>query len=256
MVVPALDDNYVHLVIDRAAAAAAVVDPSEAAPVEEALALLGVRLAAIWITHHHPDHVDGVADLLASASASASAPAPVPVPVLAGAGDQGRVPGQTVALADGATFPFAGQTVTVMHLPGHTRGHLAYLVGDALFSGDVLFGAGCGRLFEGTADEMFASLSRIRALPDATRVFAAHEYTLLNLPFALALEPQNEALQERLARVRSTPDAPTVPLDLAEEKQTNPFLRWDAPAIRATTGAPTPQAVFTLVRRLRDIWLG
>ena len=241
--VRALKDNYVWLIVDRERGEAAAVDPSEAAPVREALARLGVRLAEIWNTHHHPDHVGGNRALAA--------------PVVRASrydGDHGRVPGQTVRLADGDTFAFAGHTFRALEIPAHTLGHIAYLTEGAVFPGDTLFGAGCGRLFEGTPAQMHAALSRLRALPEDTAVYCGHEYTLHNLKFAAELEPEHPAVRARLERVRARPDAWTAPLDLAEERRTNPFLRFDDPALGARVGERDPVAVFAALRRRKDVW--
>jgi hydroxyacylglutathione hydrolase len=241
----ALKDNYVYLVVDGDAVA--VVDPGEAAPVEAALARLGLRLAQIWNTHHHFDHTGGNEDLLARHG---------PLEVCASAHDRGRVPGQTRGLADGERFTLGRVEVETLAIPGHTLGQVAYRVGDDVFPGDTLFGACCGRLFEGTPAQMVASLGRLRALPATTRVWCGHEYTLGCLRFAITVEPDNPDLRARLERVAAAPDAPTVPLSLAEEKATNPFLRWDAPAVRAWTGADDDVETFARVRAAKDRWRG
>ncbi len=243
----ALKDNYVYLLVDEEARAAAVVDPGEAAPVEAALARLGVRLAQIWNTHHHWDHT-GANEALAAAHG--------PLEVLASTHDRGRVPGQTRGLDDGERFVWAGVEVEAMLIPGHTLGAVAYRFGDEVFPGDTLFGACCGRLFEGTPAQMVRSLGRLRALPDATRVWCGHEYTLGCLRFAVTIEPDNAALRARLERVAAAPGAPTVPLALAEEKATNPLLRWDAPAVRAWAGTDDDVAAFAKLRATKDVWRG
>lgn len=228
--VRALKDNYVWLVVDREGGRAAAVDPSEAAPVREAIARLGVELVEIWNTHHHWDHVGGNRELgVATVRASAHD------------GAEGRVPGQTVRLGDGDRFEFGGTTVAVMAIPAHTLGHVAYRFDDAVFPGDTLFGAGCGRLFEGTPAQMFAALGRLKALPDETRVFCGHEYTLHNLKFAAEVDPDDEAVRARLERVRARPDW-TAPLSLGEEKRTNPFLR------------ASDVDAFAALRRRKDGW--
>lgn len=247
--IPALSDNYIWLLVDEASGETAVVDPAEAAPVENKLDALGLSLGAIWNTHHHRDHVGGNRDLLAR----------WPDARVYGSrhdAEAGRIPGVTDAVDDGSTFWFAGMRVDVDHLPGHTRGHVAYRIADRLFCGDVLFGAGCGRLFEGTPAEMQASLARLRELPDETRVHCAHEYTWHNLRFAIEVEPGNPALRARHARVAAALERPTVPTTLGEEKATNPFLRWDADEIRRATGEVDPVAVFAAVRRRKDGWRG
>jgi len=241
--VHALRDNYVWLIVDRERGEAAAVDPSEAAPVAAALAGLGLRLAEIWNTHHHHDHVGGNLALGAKVVRASRHD-----------GEHGRVPGQTVRLADGDAFRFAGRTFTALEIPAHTLGHVAYLTDGAVFPGDTLFGAGCGRLFEGTPAQMHAALTRLRALPDDTRVYCGHEYTLHNLKFAAELDPDDDAVRARLERVRARPGADTAPLDLAEERRTNPFLRFDDPAVAARVGETDPVAVFAALRRRKDVW--
>jgi hydroxyacylglutathione hydrolase len=244
--VRALKDNYAYLVADEERRAAAVVDPSEAAPVEAALARLGLTLEQIWNTHHHHDHVGGNLELAARWK----------VEVLASDPDWGRVPGQTRRLRDGERFAWAGAEVEAMLIPGHTLGHVAYRVADHVFPGDTLFGGCCGRLFEGTPEQMVSSLSRLRALPDATRVWCGHEYTMGCLRFALEVDPDNEALRARHARVAAAPADPTVPLSLAEERATNPFLRWDAPSVRRWARTDGDVATFAAVRKAKDVWRG
>jgi hydroxyacylglutathione hydrolase len=241
--VRALADNYAYLVVDEATRRAAVVDPSEAPPVEEALARLGLRLAAIWNTHHHWDHVGGNEALIARHG---------PLEVLASEPD--AVPGKTRGLADGERFAHGAAEVEALRVPGHTLGHVAYRVGRDVFTGDTLFGAGCGRLFEGTPAQMVASLGRLRALPDDTRLWCGHEYTRHNLEFGVTIDPANAALAERLRRVREAEGRPTIPLSLPEERATNPFLRWDAPTLATWAGASDPVAVFAAVRAHKDGW--
>jgi hydroxyacylglutathione hydrolase len=245
--VRALKDNYVYLVVDEEERVAAAVDPGEAAPVEAALAQLGVALREIWCTHHHWDHTGANEELAARHG---------PLEIAASDPDWGRVPGQTRRLSDGARFAWAGEEVEALLIPGHTLGHVAYRVAGNVFPGDTLFGACCGRLFEGTPEQMVRSLGRLRALPDDTRVWCGHEYTLGCLRFAIEIEPGNAALTARLARVAAAPDAPTIPLSLVEERETNPFLRWDAPAVRAWAGTGDDVATFAAVRRAKDGWKG
>jgi hydroxyacylglutathione hydrolase len=243
----ALKDNYVYLLADTLDGTAAVIDPGEAAPVEEALARLDLRLLEIWNTHHHADHVGGN---VALARAHAG------VTVRASAPDRGRVPAQTVFLEDGARFAWAGEEVEALLIPGHTLGHIAYRLSRHVFPGDTLFGACSGRLFEGTPEMMVRSLGRLRALPDDTLVWCGHEYTLGCLRFAITVEPDNAELRARLARVAAAPDQPTVPLSLVEERATNPFLRWDAPAVRAYASASDDVTAFARVREAKNGWRG
>lgn len=243
----ALKDNYVYLLVDEKQRKAAVIDPGEAPPVEAALARLDLRLEQIWNTHHHWDHT-GANEELARAHA--------PVEVIASEPDFGRVPAQTRRLGDGERFEWAGESVEALLIPGHTLGHVAYRVGRNVFPGDTLFGACCGRLFEGTPAMMVRSLSRLRDLPDDTLVWCGHEYTLGCLRFAVTIEPDNTALRDRLARVAAAPGQPTVPLSLAEERATNPFLRWDTPAVRAWAGSDDDVATFAKVREAKNEWKG
>jgi hydroxyacylglutathione hydrolase len=228
LALPAFDDNYIWLL--RAAGHAAVVDPGDAAPVLRHLEASGDRLCAILVTHHHGDHVGGLAELLAR----------FPVPVF-GPGLE-NIPGVSRPLSGGESIEVAelGIGFEIIAVPGHTRGHIAYYgpslgADGALFCGDTLFGAGCGRLFEGSPAQMHESLARLAVLPAPTLVYCAHEYTQSNLRFALAVEPGSVAAQRRSELVASERAAgrATIPTRIAVELETNPFLRWDAPAVRA-----------------------
>ena len=211
--IPAFKDNYIWLL--TRGKRAFVVDPGDAAPVQARLEADGLMLEGILITHHHADHQGGVAELKTRWHAEVYAPA------------NESITGCTRPLSGGESIDVLGQKVMVMAVPGHTLGHLAYYAPGALFCGDTLFGAGCGRLFEGTPAQMSDSLDRIAALPDETLIYCAHEYTEMNLRFALAVEPNSPALQARVARVAALRAAglPSVPSTLGEEKATNPFLR-------------------------------
>jgi hydroxyacylglutathione hydrolase len=178
--------------------------------------------------------------------------------VVASDPDWGRVPGQTRRVVDGERWRWAGEDVEAMLIPGHTLGHVAYRVGDNVFPGDTLVRAlCCGRLFEGTPAQMVSSLGRLRALPDSTKVWCGHEYTLGCLRFAVTVEPGNEALRARLVRVSAAPEAWTVPLSLVEERATNPFLRWGRPGGCAPGPGPDDDvATFAAVRRTKDVWRG
>jgi hydroxyacylglutathione hydrolase len=253
--IPLLSDNYGYLLIaggDRAA----VVDCSDAAPVLAEVARRGLRLEAVLSTHHHFDHVGG------NEEAARAVPG---VRILGSRADRTRVPGLTDALADGETFDAAGLHGRALYIPAHTSGHLAYFFDDdgpSVFSGDTLFAAGCGRLFEGSPAQMMSSLAKLAALPDATRVYCGHEYTEKNLRFAAELEPANRAITEKLARVeRLRADGlPTVPSTIAEEKATNPFLRSRSPELRASIRARFPDtpdddvAIFAKTRELKDAY--
>lgn len=250
-----LADNYAYLVIDETSASAAVVDVAEAESVLAAAAREGVKLVAILSTHHHFDHVGGNDDLLAALPKGS-------VEVFGFEGDRERIPGITTGLQDGEAFQVGGLKGSAIYIPAHTRGHLAYhFEGEGVvFTGDTLFAGGCGRLFEGDAPQMMASLSRLAALPDQTQVYCGHEYTASNLKFASELEPSNKALIQRRAEVAElrAADKPTVPTTIAIEKATNPFLRSSSPELAASvrerepgTGADA-ESVFAATRRLKD----
>ncbi len=247
--IPVLSDNYVFLLFDPDSKTAAVVDPAVADPVLAKLQELKARLVAIFNTHHHHDHVGGNAKLLQHFPEAV---------VYGGTVDQGRIPGLQKPLAAGDTVEFAGKTAEIFFIPGHTRGHIAYYFsasGD-LFCGDTLFAGGCGRLFEGTPAQMLNSLDQLRALPDHTRVWCAHEYTLKNLQFAVTVDGENPDLQARFQDVqvmRSKGEA-TVPSQIGIEKRTNPFLRWDQPALQAAAGIQDPIRVFAKIRGKKDLF--
>ena len=224
--VPAFADNYLWLI--QNAQHAVVVDPGDAGPINEALASRHLTLVAILLTHHHADHVGGVSELLTHWN----------VPVYGPATE--KIAGVTHPLVetDSVSFAQLGLSLHVLDVPGHTAGHIAYVEHDQhwLFCGDTLFAGGCGRLFEGTAKQMTQSLAKLSALADDFDVYCAHEYTLSNLRFAIAVEPNNAALSARFKQVQAARDRgeSTVPSTLGEEKQTNPFLRYDQPAILQT----------------------
>jgi hydroxyacylglutathione hydrolase len=249
--VRAFSDNYlwlIHAPSNRREVVA--VDPGDAEAVENALREHGLTLRAILVTHHHADHVGGVATLAARHG----------IPVFGPARE--RLPCDVRPLDDGESVNLAdlGLEFRVMAVPGHTLGHVAYYGHGALFCGDTLFSAGCGRLFEGTPAQMLESLDRIAALPDDTRVFCAHEYTLGNLRFAAAVEPGNADVLETLEAVRAlrARDGITLPTTLGRERRINPFLRCREPAVRAAAearaGAPLPAAadVFAVIRAWKD----
>ncbi|MGH6623788.1 MAG: hydroxyacylglutathione hydrolase, partial [Burkholderiaceae bacterium] len=227
--IPAFNDNYLWLL--ARGRIAAVVDPGDAAPIVRALEERQVDLAVILVTHHHGDHVGGVLELKERYGARVYGPAGEQIAGL----DRRLVAGDRVRELD--------LEFQVIEVPGHTRGHIAYFAADAepplLFCGDTLFGCGCGRLFEGTPAQMLASLDQLRGLPDATQVYCAHEYTLSNIRFAQAVEPHNADLQERAraAKVLREAGQPTLPSTIGLERATNPFLRSDAEAVRASAQA-------------------
>jgi hydroxyacylglutathione hydrolase len=249
-----LKDNYAYLVRDEKTKVAAVVDPSEAEPVLRAVEAQGVKVVAILNTHHHADHVGGNEELARRTGNPA---------IYGHASDRGRIPGQTELVEDGQVIEVAGLRARVLHIPGHTLGAVAYFFDGpdaAVFTGDTLFAAGCGRLFEGTAAQMYEALNvKLAALPDHTRVYCGHEYTANNLRFAGSIEPGNAAVRDKAARVadQRARNEPTVPSTLAEERQTNPFMRCQSPEIIQSVssrlgGDTTPASVLAAVRAAKD----
>jgi len=218
--IPLLRDNYAYLIVCEKTNNAAIVDPSEAGPILSKVKEEKVTLRAILNTHHHHDHTGGNPGLLDRWT----------LQVYGYAADKERIPGLTHPLNDGDEVRIGELTGKVLFIPGHTRGHIAYLFENKLFCGDTLFVAGCGRLFEGTAEQMHDSLTKLRQLPEDTLVYCGHEYTEKNIQFALTLEPNNKHLTEKMQRARSlrAKGISTVPSTMAEEMETNPFLRWES----------------------------
>lgn len=252
---PVLSDNYVFVLHDPASKTAAVVDPAVAEPVIAKLEALDANLIAIFNTHHHGDHVGGNSALIKKFPKAA---------VYGGEKDRDRIPHQQVFLKGGDRVTFGDREAEVFFVPGHTYAHIAYYfpsIGDEggeLFCGDTVFAGGCGRLFEGTPAQMLTSIEQLRQLPDDTRVWCAHEYTLGNLKFALTVDRENPDLQERIAKVsamRQRGEA-TVPSTIGLEKRTNPFLRWDAPDIQRSAGINIPDRVFARIRGQKDNFAG
>lgn len=218
--VPVLSDNYVYL-IHEPGGATAVIDPAVAEPVLAAAAARGWTISDIWNTHWHPDHTGANLAIKAATGCRITGPA----------GEAAKIPGIDRAVAEGDTVTLGSTTARVIDVPGHTAGHNAYWFADddALFCGDTLFALGCGRLFEGTAPQMHASLAKLMALPDATRVYCAHEYTQSNARFAVTVEPGNAELLARVAAIDAARarGEPTVPSTIGLERATNPFVRAD-----------------------------
>lgn len=245
VVVPVLKDNFAYLVIDGTMAA--IVDPGEAAPIEEALAKEGVQLAAVWATHHHADHVGGVGDLLAKHPG---------IPVIAGEIDAEKIKHVTHRLKDNEEFQFGSLRVRAIHNPGHTLGAISFVVEDAVFTGDTLFGGGCGRVFEGDAAMMHASMMKLAALPPEMHVYFGHEYTASNLKFAAAVEPDNPDIAKRATDMPT----PSTPSTIGLERATNPFLRsanGDVVIAAMNRGvAGDPVSVFGAIRSWKDQFRG
>ena len=255
--VPCLSDNYAYLVICEVTGQAAIVDPStldDTRAAIEALARAGQRLVEIWATHHHGDHVgglDGVRDTFAVSCVRAFA--------------DPRIERVTHPLADGDTFTLGAIRVRAMHVPGHTRSALAFYCetdGDApcVLTGDTMFAAGCGRLFEGTPADMHASLSKLAALPPETRVYPGHEYTVSNLVFAATLEPASGDVAAALERARGlrARGEPTIPTTIDDERRTNPFVRAHEPSLREGLGLPEgsdPVSVLACARKRKDVFV-
>ena len=245
---PCLNDNYGFLLHDAAADVTAVIDTPEVAPINAALAERGWRLTHILNTHHHFDHAGGNEALKDQWHCQ----------VVGAANDAARIPGIDVQLSDGERFQFGTAEAQVYEVPGHTTGHIAYyFAADGIaFVGDTLFALGCGRLFEGSPQDMWQSLSKLMRLPDTTTVYCAHEYTEANAKFALTVEPGNQALVDRIAEISALRQAgrPTVPTTIGLEKATNPFLRPHSENLQQTldmSGAD-PVSVFAETRRRKD----
>jgi len=248
---PAMSDNYIYLIEAHNSDMLAAVDPAEAAPVLDACARLGKELTHILNTHHHWDHTGANLELKTRYECT----------VIGAAHDAARIPGIDVQVGEDVPVRLDGLTADVLSVPGHTRGHIAFVVEDALFCGDTLFAGGCGRLFEGTPEQMWQSLKKLAALPPVTKVYCAHEYTLPNLRFARSVDVDNAELEARIHRDTQTrmEQKPTVPSDIAEELATNPFLRpLDHEFCQAYAEQhgidPDPVRIFAHLRASKDKW--
>lgn len=247
---PALNDNYIWLFADDTGSAL-VVDPGEAAPVDAAVQRGGWHLTTILITHHHPDHAGAAADLGARHGARIIAPS------------DARIPTANERVGDGAAVALNGPHASfeVLDVPGHTSSHIAFVGENILFCGDTLFSLGCGRLFEGTPEQMLASLDRLASLPDATRVCCGHEYTLANAAFARTVEPDNADLAQRTEQARQARDAglASLPAYMGDERKANPFLRVDVDAVMTWadnngTDQADRVARFAALRQAKDLF--
>ncbi len=248
--IPAFEDNYLWLFHQADKRAAFVVDPGDAQPVINCLKAHDLELAGILITHHHPDHTGGIKALLANHDVPVYGP------------DSVNIPQINHRLYEGDSINLAGNNFSVLEIPGHTLDHIAYTTspeGESplVFCGDTLFTAGCGRIFEGSAEQMYQSLQKLAALPDATRIYCAHEYTLSNLAFATTVEPSSQALKNKVAADEKKRELgqPTVPSTLAIERETNPFLRCHLPSLALAASQHTDRKLNDPVEVMREIRL-
>lgn len=247
---PILKDNYVWILIDKSKKAALVVDPGEARPVSDFLNQHHLKLWAILLTHHHGDHTNGVGALQQACDGNVFGPL----------NDQISTVTHPVTGNDAVNIAGFPISFEVMDIPGHTLGHIAYYTKGMLFCGDTLFAAGCGRIFEGTPAQMYDTLQKIAALPEDTKIYCGHEYTLNNLKFAETVEPSNLAIKQKIASVTALRDQgkPTLPSTMADEKATNPFLRCTSKELIASVekhvghSLPTPLEVFTALREWKN----
>jgi len=248
LTIPCLQDNYAFIAHDADSGETMVVDVPEAGPIKSALAAKGWTLSHVLLTHHHADHIQGLPDLLADR----------PATVIGAAADAHRLPPLDLAVSDGDSFTFGGQTCHVLDVSGHTVGHIAVHIpgAGAVFTADSLMALGCGRVFEGTFPQMWDSLAKLAALPPETIIYSGHEYTAANAKFALTIDPDNPALISRAQAVETARKhgRATVPSTLAEELASNPFLRPSDPAIQARLDmrGATDAEVFAEIRARKD----
>jgi hydroxyacylglutathione hydrolase len=246
--IPVLIDNYIYLIHDPVSGETAVIDPALAQPVLDVLEKKGWRLTCVLNTHHHWDHVGGNLELKQKTGCK----------IIAAQSDWDRIPGIDVGVIEDDFISLGSHTARVISTPGHTSGHIVYHFSEdrALFCGDTLFVMGCGRLFEGTPEQMWNSLQKLKALPPSTRIYCTHEYTQANGRFALSVEPGNSQLQQKMIEVqqRRAENKPTVPSTIEQERATNPFLRADSISIQKTLGLEmqSPLCVFTELRKRKD----
>src|SRR5262249_4752086 len=246
--VPLLKDNYAYLLRDTATGTTAIVDPSEARPALAAAHAREWRITYVLSTHHHWDHTGGNLEIKEATGCTVVGPRY----------DQDRIPGIDAAVAEGDRFALGASTAEILFIPGHTRGHIAYWFPEAqaVLCGDTLFSLGCGRLFEGTPEQMWSSLDKLRRLPPETRIYCGHEYTQANARFALTIEPDNAALiaRQRHGGAARAAGRATLPATMGEERAANPFLRADEPAVAAAVdrAGADPVTVFAEVRRRKD----
>ncbi|MDD5460171.1 MAG: hydroxyacylglutathione hydrolase [Methylococcales bacterium] len=246
--IPVLTDNYIYLVHEPLSGETAVVDPALAQPVLDILNEKDWRLTCILNTHHHWDHVGGNLELKEKTGCK----------IIAAQSDRDRIPGINAGVSEGDIIMLGACRARVISTPGHTSGHIVYYFAEdeVLFCGDTLFAMGCGRLFEGTAEQMWSSLQKLKALPASTRIYCTHEYTQANGRFALSVEPDNPQLQQRMEVINQLREKhlPTVPSTIEQELATNPFLREDSLALRSVINMTNSKSVevFAEVRRLKD----
>ncbi len=248
LTIPCLSDNYAYLAHDSATGETALIDAPEAGPILAALDESGWTLSHVLITHHHADHVDGLSGILARH----------PATVIGAKADEHRLPDLDVSVTEGDTLTIGGETAHVIDVSGHTVGHIAFHFPQSgvVFTADSLMALGCGRVFEGTMEQMWKSLSKLAALPPETKIYSGHEYTAANARFALSIDPQNSDLISRSKAVDAarTENRPTVPSTLSEELATNPFLRASDPGLKAELGmsSASDAEVFAEIRTRKD----